>query len=343
MFGRSRPYRPRVVRSTPCIDPLEDRSLAAALGHLDAPTPSPPVPADVALAQAPSTRAAWKSAAPLPLARTEVAAATVRGEILVIGGIAEDGTRTGRVDAYSPRLDRWRRLPDLPVPVDHAAAASVGGRLFVVGGYVGPSGTSRLLRGGFEYEGGRWLALPEPPEARAASGAAIVNGRLQVVGGVGPSGLATTMLVYDIGARTWSTGAGPTPREHLAVAALGGRVFALGGRLSGLDTNLDLLESFSPRVARWRSLPPVPEARGGTGAVAVGGSLVSVGGEGPIETIGSVYAYSVAAGRWRRLADLPTPRHGLGMAAAAGRFYAIGGGPRPGLSVSDANEFLRLS
>jgi hypothetical protein len=74
----------------------------------------------------------------------------------------------------------------------------------------------------------------------------------------------------------------------------------------------------------------------------VGRLLVSIGGEAPSGTIRSVYAFDVASRRWRRLADLPTPRHGLGVVALGGRVYAIAGGPRPGLTVSDANESLRV-
>jgi len=86
----------------------------------------------------------------------------------------------------------------------------------------------------------------------------------------------------------------------------------------------------------------VPEARGGTGAAAVGPTIVSVGGEAPGGTVRTVYAYDVTRRRWRRLADLPTPRHGLGVAALRGVVYVIGGGPQPGLYVSDANESLRV-
>jgi len=53
--------------------------------------------------------------------------------------------------------------------------------------------------------------------------------------------------------------------------------------------------------------------------------------------------YRVAEGRWVRSDDLPTPRHGVGVAALAGRVFAIGGGPEPGLTVSSANEALRVS
>jgi non-specific serine/threonine protein kinase len=86
----------------------------------------------------------------------------------------------------------------------------------------------------------------------------------------------------------------------------------------------------------------VPYPRGGTGAAAIGGRIVSAGGEEPAGTIASVYAYDIARARWSRLPDLPTPRHGLGVAAVGGRVYVIGGGTVPGLSVSNANEVLDL-
>ena len=85
-----------------------------------------------------------------------------------------------------------------------------------------------------------------------------------------------------------------------------------------------------------------PGARGGTGAAAVGNTIVSVGGEAPGGTVRSVYAYDVVRRRWSRLPDLPTPRHGLGVAALNGTVYVIGGGPQPGLFVSDANESLKI-
>jgi N-acetylneuraminic acid mutarotase len=90
----------------------------------------------------------------------------------------------------------------------------------------------------------------------------------------------------------------------------------------------------------WRSEPPVPQARGGTGAAAVNGKIVSVGGEAPGGTIERVYRLDPRTRRWSRLPDLPTPRHGLGVAGLDGRVYVVAGGPQPGLFVSAANEVL---
>jgi Kelch motif len=286
---------------------------------------------------------AWVSGAPLPEPRTEVAAAVVRGEIIVVGGLTADGTPSPRVDAYSTAADRWRRLPDLPIGVHHTLAASDGRRLYVVGGYGDQLGGGGPMRSAFVFDGGRWQTLPRLPEPRAAGGAAFVRGRLYVVGGRGPGGLGRHAFALDPGTGRWQLIPAPTPREHLAVTGAGGRIYAVGGRKAGYDTNLATFESWSPGAKRWTRLAPLPSPRGGTGAAASAGSIVSVGGEAPSGTIRSVYAYSLATRRWRRLPDLPTPRHGLGVAAVGTRVYAIAGGPQPGLTVSGANEHLDLA
>jgi len=226
----------------------------------------------------------------------------------------------------------------LPVAVNHAAAAAAAGHLYVVGGYSEP--LAGKLRRAFVFARGGWHELPHPPAVRAAAGAAIVGGRLYVAGGRGPNGLAKRMLVFDVARGRWSTVPGPTPREHLAVTAARGRVYVVGGRRAGDDTNLRLFESYSPLTGSWRREPPLPSARGGTGAAVASGLIVSVGGEAPEGTIGSVYGFDLAHRRWRTLPSLPTPRHGLGVAAVGRTVYVIGGGTQPGLSVSDANESL---
>lgn len=282
--------------------------------------------------------AAWQPHEKLPVPRTEVAAAPFRGDIVVVGGYLADGTSTDEVDLYDPASDSWSRLPDLPVEVNHAAAASAGGKLYVTGGYGGPG---VRLRNAYVFDGDGWRGLKPMPGARGAAGAGVVSGKLYVVGGVGPDGLARRAFVLDLKTGRWASIAGPpTPREHLAVTAAGGQVYAVAGRLAGIDTNLRAFESYSPASKRWTKLASVPDARGGTGAAFVKGLIVSVGGEEPRGTIGEVFGYTIATKRWRRLDNLPTPRHGVGAVSLGGRVYVIGGGTEPGLSVSGANEAL---
>jgi N-acetylneuraminic acid mutarotase len=287
----------------------------------------------------------WKRGAPLPLARGEVAAAVAEGRIYVIGGFTEGGANSTSVQAFNPPTNSWSQEADLPLPVDHTMAAGYRGRVYVAGGY-GP-GRARLTTL-FAFTGDGWTRLAPMPAERAAGGAAIVNGKLYVVGGTtastigGPSMLAKTMLVYDIARDRWTSRRGPTPREHLGVTALGGKIYAVAGRTAGFDTNMRVMEAYNPRTGRWSKLPRVPGRRGGTGAAGTGRSIVSVGGEATSGTIRTVYRYDVKRRRWSRLPNLPTARHGLGVAAVGGKVYVLAGGTSPGLSVSQANESLAV-
>ncbi len=293
------------------------------------------IPAVAAVAAA---AAAWVSGSPLPEPRTEVAAAPLGNRIVVAGGFLASGANSRRVDVYDAARDTWTRGADLPVSVDHAAAASWRGRVVVLGGY----GADRApLRTAFLYDGRSWRRLPSLPEERAAAAAAATaDGRVWVVGGRTRSGLATRALSLDLRTLRWRTVPGPRPREHLAATALGGRVYAVGGRLAGLDTNLGTVEAFDPRGGRWTRMPDLPDPRGGTGAAAIAGRIVSVGGESPPGTNRTVWALRPGARAWTALPDLPTPRHGLGVVSLRGRVWVIGGGPQPGLTVSGAVESL---
>ena len=116
---------------------------------------------------------AWETRAPLPVPRTEVAAAALGGEIAVVGGFNLDGTASRRADAYSPTRDRWRRLPDLPVGAHHAMAVSAGGRLYVLGGYRAsgvPPGSVHVLDRG-RWRGARACPSRVPPPVRASRAA----------------------------------------------------------------------------------------------------------------------------------------------------------------------------
>ena len=283
---------------------------------------------------------AWQSGPPLPLARTEVGAAVAGGRIVVAGGYLVDGSTTARVDVYDPARRSWRVGPTLPRPLNHAGAATLDGTAVIIGGYAGPGlPTTTALR----LDANAWRRLRPLPRPRAAAAAVTLKGVLYVVGGVTNGGLARSMFSYDTRRNRWVQLPGPTPRQHLAATAAGGRIYAIAGRTAGADTNVDMVESWAPGEKRWRAEQPVPEARSGTGAATVGGAVVSVGSESPQGTSSAAYAFDVRTGAWTRLPDMPTARHGLGVVAFGREVFAIGGGPQPGLTVTGANESLRLS
>ena len=288
--------------------------------------------------------AQWERSAALPLARGEVTAARVGGEIFVVGGFTADGANSPRVDAYSPARDSWRQVPDLPVSVDHAMSAGYRGRLYVAGGYAADRSRLRTL---FSFAGGKWTRLTAMPEERAAAGAAIVRGKLYVVGGVtaGPAGgraLARTALVYDIARKRWASipRADPAgaPRGHVARRPRLCRRRKTRGRgheppaARGLCPRSEEVAAPAARSGpAWRDRGCGPRA------------LARVGGRRDTER------HDPDGLPLRRPPtalvappSLPTPRHGLGVVAFGRKVYVIGGGTTPGLAVSSANESLTI-
>jgi N-acetylneuraminic acid mutarotase len=283
----------------------------------------------------------WRTLAPMPTPRTEVAGAARRGRIFVIGGFAETGGTVSAVEVYRIDLDEWSAAPDLPLAVNHAMAAATEDGVYVVGGYTdglqAPSDRAFVLRAG------KWHELPNLPASRAAGGAVAIGRRVYVVGGVTDDGLARSAFMYRPGADRWRKLPGlKQPRQHLGAASAGGKIVVVAGREGGLDSNLDEVDLFSARDRSWQGMPAAPTVRGGLAAAGWDDSVIAAGGEGPDGTFDEVEVFDVNARTWSALPPLPTPRHGLAVVVSGDILYVIGGGPEPGLTYSSVNEALRL-
>ena len=82
----------------------------------------------------------------LPYPLTHATAATLDGEVLVIGGRrALDGEQIDAVLAINPADGRVRAVGRLPRPLSDAAVAPVGGRIIVAGGDGGNGPLSSIL------------------------------------------------------------------------------------------------------------------------------------------------------------------------------------------------------
>jgi N-acetylneuraminic acid mutarotase len=125
------------------------------------------------------------------------------------------------------------------------------------------------------------------------------------------------------------------------VAALGGKLYAIGGRIDGrYSDNLAVNEAFDPTTQQWRTRKPLPTARSGIAGAVLEGKIFVFGGEAPSGTFNQVEAYDPQADSWATYAPMPTARHGLGAAVVGGRIAVISGGPTPGGSASAANEIF---
>jgi N-acetylneuraminic acid mutarotase len=295
-------------------------------------------------------RGVWRTAAPAPTKRTEVAAGTLNGKIYVVGGFEQPGVGnllnlgiTSSVQEYDPSTDRWTTKAPMPVGLHHVGIGVTGGRLYVIGGYT-QSGLTvwHPVASVYAYDPATdsWAERAPMPTARGALSVTEHEGKLYAIGGYDRNANSAAVEVYDPERNTWTSRALlPTPRDHLAAATVSGKVYAIGGRLNGdYHRNLSVTEVYEPVTNRWARVADLPTARSGITAAEVGGRVYVFGGEGGDGTFRENEAYDPARDTWQTMAPMPTGRHGLGSAVVQGRIHVLSGGPTPGGSFSDLHE-----
>jgi len=96
--------------------------------------------------------------------------------------------------------------------------------------------------------------------------------------------------VYDPNTQIWSPITSmSTPRRHQGLAALGGKLYAVGGEESSILI-LASGEVYDPNTRIWSPITSMLTQRSGAGLTALGGKLYAVGGENPsILATGEVY------------------------------------------------------
>jgi len=295
-------------------------------------------------------RGVWRTAAPAPTKRTEVAAVTLRDKIYVVGGFEQPGLGnlmnlaiTASVEEYDPSTDRWTTKAPMPVGLHHVGIGVTGGRLYVIGGYMQSGFTVwQPVATVYAYDPATdtWTQRAPMPSPRGALSVTEHQGKLYAIGGYDRKANSAAVEVYDPERNTWASRAPlPTPRDHLATATVFEKMYAMGGRLNGdYRRNLSATEVYDPITDRWALAADLPTARSGITAAEVGGRVYVFGGEGGDGTFRDNEAYDPARDTWQTMAPMPTGRHGLGSAIVRGRIYVISGGPTPGGSFSNLNE-----
>ncbi len=116
------------------------------------------------------------------------------------------------------------------------------------------------------------------------------------------------------------------PRTSLAAAALGGRLYAVGGQDSR-STHASV-EVFEPGAGRWVALgtASMQHPRKYLGLAVAGGRLVAVGGmTGARMRLPAAEALDPREGRWSVLPPMSVARSSAGVAALHDCVYVVGG------------------
>lgn len=175
----------------------------------------------------------------------------------------------------------------------------------------------------------QWTAGPDLPEAMHHANVVAVGSSLYVLGFLkgGTFDARGSTYVLDTTGGSWETRApmpAGTQRGASAIAAVGARVFVVGGFRGGAVDDASVYDTESDT---WSELPPLPEPRDhGVGAAANGVFYALGGRDGDIGAIsGSVYAFDEETKTWCETAPMPTPRGGTAAALIGGKIVVVGG------------------
>jgi hypothetical protein len=178
----------------------------------------------------------WLQAPPLPSPLCCYAIAAARGRIYLFGGW--DGAEyVETVLIYDARSDSWTNGSPLGQPRGFAAATTLDGLIYVAGGYDGTREYELLevydpLR---EDRGEHpWSSRAAMATGRGGLGMASVGSALYAIGGGWLESVDFNER-YDQASDIWSSIPTPLPPQwrSLGVAALEGRIFAVGGWSGG--------------------------------------------------------------------------------------------------------------
>ena len=187
----------------------------------------------------------WTTKAPMPTARHTHASAVVDGKIYVIGGGGSSalwGSFRRTVEAYDPITDTWSKKADMPTARIIFSTSVVDGKIYAIGGVlVTKAGLSTVEV--YDPVTDTWTTKTPMPTARHLHASAVVDGKIYIIGG-GPEGGAdhagpdalSVVEAYDPATDTWTRKADmPEPRGLLSASAIGGKIYAIGGKTTTKD------------------------------------------------------------------------------------------------------------
>ena len=254
-------------------------------------------------------KGAWITKAGLIHSRSEVAVGEVGGKMYVLGGYADGNVAQPLNEEYDPASDTWRERAPLPRGGNHIAAVGLGGKLYAIGGFSQQNASAFADVSAYDPATDSWTAVAPLPQPLGSVAVAAVDGVIHAAGGATGSTAdnrrtVAVHYVYDPRTNAWAEATPlPFPREHFNLIALGGKLYAIGGRIENYSQNVAtvLTLDLKDKGAKWRDLPLMPIARSGTQAAVLDGRIFVFGGEKFGGVFNEAEMFDPATERWSEL------------------------------------------
>ncbi len=221
----------------------------------------------------------WQQLTPLPVAVKNASVVKLGNDLLLIGGITENGL-TNDVWRYVS-FQEWRKVESLPITVQSAPTLFIGGQVWVVGG-LDESGKPIDFVQRYDVEGNKWEVLSmQLPKALARSGLAAYEGNILLFGGWDGTTYQDTVYQYLSDEKGWQSFSKlASPRADVGSAQLQSGIVLIGG--TGEDEEpLDEVIHFNPNLSSsFRKDPPLPTGIHAPKVINISGFLYLSGAEG---------------------------------------------------------------
>ncbi|XP_062418177.1 kelch-like protein diablo [Pungitius pungitius] len=113
-------------------------------------------------------------------------------------------------------------------------------------------------------------------------------------------------------------------RGKVAVAALGGQIYAVGG--ADHVRCYSSVERYNPDTDSWSTdVAPLSSPRSGVSAVAMDGYLYAIGGHDGVAAVSAVERYDPRMNTWSKQRPMLSRRSGAAAAVLGGHLYVMGG------------------
>ncbi len=274
-----------------------------------------------------TTLATHLTPVPLPAPISGESVVATKDGPLIAGGLDSSSSSVSGVFALDATGGHLRDVGSLTAPLHDAAATMLGNRVLVFGGGTETStDTVQTLAapGGTVTPGTTAEDIGTLPTARSDLSAVTLGKFAYVLGGYDGTNPIDSVLATPDGESFTQVAKLPVPARYLAVAALGGRIFAFGGLTAGGAAS-DVIREVNPKAGTARVVGHLPQAVSHANALVLGGSIYVLGGEAGGTPTDRIWRFEpghlnvVAAGR------LPRPIAGGSAAVIGSTGYLIGG------------------
>jgi len=206
-----------------------------------------------------------------------------------------------------------------------------GPRLIYVSGGLGTGDTKLSTVDLYDPQNASWKQLASMSVPRYAHGCVAFGGKFYAVGGFGDADQELQALdtaeVYDPQTDGWQPLAKmTTSRSAFGLAAVDGKIYAIGGWCAEQSVMRDSVEAYDPQLGSWALVASMSVKRIFHASVVLDGKIYAMGGitDGRA-VLDTVEMYNPQADSWQRLASMPRGLCKHAAAAMGGKIYVTGG------------------